>query len=117
MRGPEIRELAVGSDAPPIPDGFGKPEAKPGPSSQRDPGTVRPVDLTPDAKAMKLGARERKRHESVTLPVSPVSWLWFQVRFVIRLMRPLWAAQAGFAAVRTALRFRLRPAPRPAGKA
>ena len=51
-------------------DGFGKPEAKPGTSSQRDPGTVRPVDLTPDAKAMKLGARERKRHESITPPLT-----------------------------------------------
>jgi hypothetical protein len=50
-----------------IVDGFGKPVSKPGPASQPDPGTVRPVDLTPDAKAMKLG--ERKRHELVTLPV------------------------------------------------
>jgi hypothetical protein len=47
----------------------------------------------------------------------PVSWLWFQMRFVIRLMRRLRAEQEGFAAVRTALRFRLRPAPHPAGKA
>jgi hypothetical protein len=51
-------------------DGFGKPEAKPDPSSQRDPGTVRPVHSAPDATAVKRGGRERKRYESVNPPLS-----------------------------------------------
>lgn len=51
-------------------DGFGKPEGKPGPASQRDPWAVPPVDPTPDAKAMKRGSGERKRHGSVTSPLS-----------------------------------------------
>ena len=43
-----------------IVSGFGTQRSKP------DSGTVPPVEPAPEARAVKRGGRERKRHESVT---------------------------------------------------
>ena len=47
-----------------IVSGFGTQRSKP------DSGTVPPVEPAPEAKAMKFGAREPKRHESITPPLT-----------------------------------------------